>query len=138
MIKVMKKAKITWVGLLIIKNRKVLMVREFGQDFYSLPGGGLEKGETKEQSLLREIKEELNVDVADHRIYRKYNLPGRLEKTMMEFIIYTGKVKGKIQCTKHIQEIKWIDSRFALKDLKVGNVTSMKLFPELKKKNLID
>ena len=134
----MKKIEAIWVGLLIIENKKVLMVKEFGQDFYSLPGGGLEEGETKEQALLREIKEEINVEVVDCKIYKEYNLPARLEKTMMRFIVYTGKVKGEIQCTSHIEEIKWIDSQFASKNLKIGNITSMKLFPELKKEDLID
>lgn len=75
-----KKKKSKWIGLLVIKNKKVLMVKEFGQDFYSLPGGILEKDETEKQTLLREIKEELNVDVVDYKIYGKYTLPARLEK----------------------------------------------------------
>ena len=32
-------------------------------EYYSLPGGGLEEGETLEESVIREVKDELSVDV---------------------------------------------------------------------------
>lgn len=44
---------------IIIKNKSVLYLRKRGLLFYILPGGKIEKGETKKQSLEREIQEEL-------------------------------------------------------------------------------
>ncbi len=32
-------------------------------EYYSLPGGGLEEGETLEENVIREVKEELGVDI---------------------------------------------------------------------------
>lgn len=32
-------------------------------EYYSLPGGGLEEGETLEENVIREVKEELSVDI---------------------------------------------------------------------------
>ncbi len=53
----------------IIKNNKdeILMCYSNGLKHYEFPGGHLEKGETIEECLKREIKEEtgLNVEVAD-------------------------------------------------------------------------
>lgn len=40
-----------------VKNRK-----DF-QEYYTFPGGGLEKGETEEEGVIREIKEEFGIDV---------------------------------------------------------------------------
>lgn len=40
---------------------KVLVVKE-NQDFWSLPGGGLEHGESAHDCLVREIKEEIGID----------------------------------------------------------------------------
>ena len=33
-----------------------------GRFFYSIPGGGIEEGETQEQSAIRELKEECGLD----------------------------------------------------------------------------
>lgn len=50
----------------------VLVVRE-GHDFWSLPGGGLDHGESQQNCLRREIMEELNVDSVevDELMYSK-------------------------------------------------------------------
>ena len=57
---------------LIVKDGKVLMVKmcAFGREFYALPGGGIEQGETPEAAAIRELKEECNVD---GRIVRALN-----------------------------------------------------------------
>lgn len=33
------------------------------KEYYVIPGGGLEKGETLEENVIRELKEEFNVDI---------------------------------------------------------------------------
>ncbi|MCR8632097.1 NUDIX domain-containing protein [Paenibacillus radicis (ex Xue et al. 2023)] len=47
----------------IIKDNDILMVQEVYKDreFWTLPGGGLENGETFEQAVIREVKEEVNL-----------------------------------------------------------------------------
>jgi len=40
-----------------VKKRKDI------QDYYTFPGGGLEEGETLEEGVIREIKEEFGIDV---------------------------------------------------------------------------
>jgi ADP-ribose pyrophosphatase YjhB (NUDIX family) len=48
--------------MVIRKNRILLVEHElFGRDFFNLPGGGIEEGETPEQAALRELSEECNV-----------------------------------------------------------------------------
>ena len=52
---------------LIIENEKVLLLNHKGMNksgiFWALPGGGVEQFESIENALIREIKEEINVDV---------------------------------------------------------------------------
>ncbi len=50
-------------------NSKVLLIlkgRGPYKGMYDLPGGGIEKGETKESALIREYQEEIGIDVLSH------------------------------------------------------------------------
>lgn len=57
-------------GILLDSNKRILVSDEFirGNYFTKLPGGGLEFGEGTRECLLREFKEEtdLDVEVTDH------------------------------------------------------------------------
>lgn len=57
------------VQALIMKDNTFLMLEHQYQDqtFWALPGGGIEKGETFEQALIREIKEETLLDISIKR-----------------------------------------------------------------------
>ena len=48
---------------MVIREDRILLVEHvlFGRDFYTLPGGGIEEGETPEQAALRELSDECNV-----------------------------------------------------------------------------
>lgn len=55
---------------IIIEDNKLLMMfrRKIKNDgtvkeYYVIPGGGLEEGETLEENVIRELKEEFNVDI---------------------------------------------------------------------------
>ena len=51
-------------GLAIIKHKKLLLVvREHNRSKYIIPGGKPEKDETAQQTLEREIKEELSCGI---------------------------------------------------------------------------
>lgn len=54
----------------IVRDNEILMVRfdYRGKSFWYLPGGGIEAGETPEQALVREVREELNLKVTEYKL----------------------------------------------------------------------
>lgn len=67
---------------IVIKNDCILLVPAFGG--YALPGGGLELGETIEEALIREVKEETGITVSSAESLgvtsNVFILPGSSEK----------------------------------------------------------
>lgn len=61
----MKEIKV--VAAIIQKENKILATkRGYGEfiNMWEFPGGKIESGETKEEALIREIKEELNIEIS--------------------------------------------------------------------------
>jgi ADP-ribose pyrophosphatase YjhB (NUDIX family) len=54
----------TRLQAVILRDRRLLLARHRvnGEEWWCLPGGGQEDGETPEQGVLRELREECNVD----------------------------------------------------------------------------
>jgi len=55
---------------IIIHNDQLLVMKrnKFGKQYYSLLGGGIESGETPEQALVREVREETTLDITNYRL----------------------------------------------------------------------
>jgi ADP-ribose pyrophosphatase YjhB (NUDIX family) len=51
------------VAGLLVHNGKVLLQRPQNDTAYAIPGGHVALGETNEETLVREFKEEINVDI---------------------------------------------------------------------------
>lgn len=53
------------VAAIILKDGAILLARhqKEGETYYVLPGGGVDFGETCEEALVRELKEEANLDI---------------------------------------------------------------------------
>ena len=73
------------VGIMLANARgEVLWARRVGQDAWQFPQGGIQEGESPQQALFRELKEEVGLTekdveiVASTRGWLRYRLPQRL------------------------------------------------------------
>jgi len=85
------------------QNRVLLCLRNDG-DFWNLPGGGLEKGESPWQGVIREVKEETGLDVKVLRLIGIYSKP---EKDDIVFSFECKIVGGKITLNDEAKNIQW-------------------------------
>ncbi len=127
--------KLSWCHL---KDRKMLFVRTKYNDTLYTPGGKREEGETNEQALIREIKEELNVDLLPDTI-RYLNTftaqaHGKPEGVMVELKCYAADYAGELQPSSEVEELVWLDSNDRDKTSATGQMT----LAWLKGQNLID
>ena len=63
---------------------------------WDLIGGHVEEGETPEESLVREVKEELDIDLKEFRFFRKYECTEGDAYPNVKYI-YTGRINLPIE-----------------------------------------
>ena len=64
---------------IIIKDNKIFMVHSLKYDYYKFPGGGIDKGESNIDALIRETKEEAGLVVIPESI-KEYGMVHRAQK----------------------------------------------------------
>jgi 8-oxo-dGTP diphosphatase len=91
-------------------------------DHWDLIGGHVEEGETPEEALIREVKEELNIDIKDYSFFRTYEcLTGDAYENIK--YIYTGKINIPIEEVTLLEgERPQYFSREEIPDVKFANI----------------
>ncbi len=126
------------IGAAIIKNKKLLMVRESSEPHFILPGGRQEAGETSEQALARELKEELGVKIVFVKYFKTYETQHFKDKdTLVRMDVYFAKILGEPKAQGEIAEFVWANSKYKEAGIKVASINEDFLIPALKKKKLI-
>jgi 8-oxo-dGTP pyrophosphatase MutT (NUDIX family) len=66
---------------IIIRSRHIALIKRQrdGNTYYVIPGGGMEMGETPEQTAIRESHEELGLNIAIERLLAKVVFRGRAQ-----------------------------------------------------------
>ncbi len=114
----------------LLKDDSILMVHVVtgSKDFWTLPGGGLEAGETFEDAVVREVQEEVNLKVKVvkelfsgnyERGIEKCFLVEELEKASIPTLGYDPELPMDQQ---ELKEVKWHLITDVLEDLHVSKV----------------
>lgn len=134
----MEKTYIDKLAFIELKDRKVLETCSFNKDKWYIPGGKREAGETDEQALVREVKEELSVDLVPETIQHygmfEAQAHGKPEGTVVRMTCYMAQYRGTLTPSAEVEKMDWFD--YSKKDM-VSPVDQL-IFDDLKLKNLID
>lgn len=102
------------VAWLYQKGGKVLCVRTKNKDKFYIVGGKINQGETPEQALIREVKEELSLDLIPESIKYATTITaeahGFKADTMVEMQCFYASCLGEGQLSAYaeIAEVKWL------------------------------
>lgn len=134
---IMEKILIDKLAYIEIKDKKVLVTLSKGKDTWYIPGGKREKDETDEQALIREVKEELSVNIIEATIKRygvfEAHAHGKPENVFCQMTCYMAEYQG-IPTPSH--EIEKIDYFPYSKKTLCSPVDNL-IFDDLYKKELI-
>jgi len=101
--------KLAWLH---IKDRRVLGARSKGKAVWYMPGGKREEGESDQQALIREIREELAVDLVPASLQYagvfKAQADGEPAGTRVRMTCYFAAFTGTITAAAEIEEVTWL------------------------------
>lgn len=120
------------VGAIVFHDGKVVTTKlqKKGQEYHVLPGGGVESEENINQALIRELKEELNIQVKKFRLVYIKELNLTLPEFTgrgMEFYFVVDEYEGTptLGYDPEIKEAKMTELGF----LQVNEIKNYKFFP---------
>lgn len=126
--------KLAWIE---IQDQRILSTRSRGKDVCYIPGGKRESAESDAEALIREIKEELSVQLipASLQYSGTFSAPahGHPEGVQVKMTCYTAGYRGTIKAAAEIEEVVWLE--YADRD-KVSPVDKI-IFDRLKEEGKI-
>lgn len=126
------------IAFVYIKDGKILSTLSKGKDTYYIPGGKREGNETDEQTLIRECKEELTIDIRKETIkyYGTFEAQahGKAEGILVRMTCYMAEFEGELKPDSEIQEMIWLD--YSNLNVKISPVDQL-IFKDLYEKGFI-
>jgi len=109
----MKIEQIKVVAGLILQNNKLLICQRPNFKDHPLkwefPGGKIKNDETNEEALIREINEELSINIINYEELISYNFNYKdLNKKVFIYFYLVNNFSGKVLNNFH-KELKWIE-----------------------------
>lgn len=99
------------VRALVVQNDRILLIKETVDNWWALPGGGIDHGESIESALTREVEEELGVPAekvsSDFEI-AYYNIGNVLDGVPRMNLFFKASVpEDQLKQTDHVSRWEW-------------------------------
>lgn len=127
--------KLAWIHIV---DQKILSTRSIGKDTYYIPGGKREQGESDQQALIREIREELNVEIVPETIQYigtfEAQAHGKSAGVSVRMTCYSADYRGILTPSAEVEEMIW----FVHRDKERSSPVDKLIFDWLYDQKLID
>ena len=91
-------------ALIFNLEKQILLGHRRDIDWWNLPGGGMESGETVDEALCREVREETGLEVKVEQLVGVYSKPQKQE-VVLTFLCQV--IGGTLQSTEEIRESRY-------------------------------
>lgn len=126
------------IAAMVIKDDSFLMVRKKGKDIWTNLGGHPEEGETEEQTLLREIKEEMGCDADILTKLGDFEAPAAHDDAIVRLSTYLVELKGDIHFhDPELEEYRYIHKNYKDEGIKMPNSITERIIPFIIEKGLL-
>jgi 8-oxo-dGTP pyrophosphatase MutT (NUDIX family) len=126
------------IAAVVIQDNKFLMVRKKGRDIWTSLGGRIEDGETEEQCLLREIKEEASCNAKIIKKLGDFSEKACFDDAMLRLSTYLVELEGEINCEDpELEEVKFIDKDYEEQGIKPSLTITKQIIPFCSKDGLL-
>ena len=105
-----RKVRAVTVDGLVAKEGKILLVKRSHppyQDFWAIPGGYLEFGETCEEATIREVEEETGLKTKIKTLIGVYSKPQRHPQQAISVAYLLEIIDGKVKKSKEAADVDW-------------------------------
>ncbi len=109
------------VGAIIEDNGKILLMKRNHKPFnnyWGLPGGHIDQGETAEQAVIREVKEETGLDF-EPKFLKEDEEDFEEEVWHASASFFAGKKKGNVKLSKEHTAFDWF-TQDQIKEMQLG------------------
>jgi len=89
-----------------LEGRIVLIKRKNPPFGWAIPGGFVDEGETVEEAVIREMKEETNLELKNLKQFHVYSDPNRDPRGHTVSVVFTADGVGKPHASDDAKEIK--------------------------------
>jgi 8-oxo-dGTP diphosphatase len=117
----------------------LLLERSYGKQLFLNVGGKIEKGETPEGALVRELREECQIEVQpdDLVLFGSYEAPaaGQEDRWLRMDVYMVNQWQGEITPGAEVEELRWVTSKL---EVPTGSIFAHEVVPRLKAMGLID
>ena len=120
------------IGAAIVNEGKLLVVRKKSAgDIFIIPGGKPEGAETHEETLRRELDEELGVTVRSSAYIDSFEDIAEFEQRPIRMDVYRVEISGEPRACSEIAELRWIDREYGTAGVRIGSVLASFVVPRI-------